>query len=147
MITAKIIRGKDTGKKFVAKVPKVDSAVQNAVKKLAIKVSALTKRKLSGEVLNVRSGRLRRSIHPEFDFAPGRAIAVVGTNVVYAKAHEYGATIVPRNKKALAFKIGEKWIVAKKVVMPERSFLRTALRELAPEIRSEIAKATGVALQ
>lgn len=141
MIRAELVKGKEIAKKFQAIKPKVDSAIHQTVRRLALKLTGRVKQKLSGEVLHVRTGRLRRSIHPELEYGPGRAVATVGTNVIYARTHEYGATITPKKAKALRFRIGEKWVTTKKVVIPERSFLRSALREMAPDIKSELAKA------
>jgi phage gpG-like protein len=62
----------------------------------------------------------------------------IGTNAKYAKTHQYGATIVPKTAKMLAFQIqigtrvkrgGGKgsaikgWIFAKKVVIPARQMM------------------------
>ncbi|MEE4137465.1 MAG: phage virion morphogenesis protein [Desulforhopalus sp.] len=47
----------------------------------------------------------------------------VGTNVKYAKIHQYGGDITPKTKKALKFKVGNKWVTTKKVTMPARPFI------------------------
>ncbi len=48
----------------------------------------------------------------------------IGTNVVYAAAHQFGATIVPKNKKRLRFFVpGAGWVFAKKVTLPPRPFI------------------------
>lgn len=140
MITARIVKGAEIGKEFRALEPKIDSALHRTVRRLALKLTARVKRKLSGEVLNVRTGRLRRSVHPELEFSANRALAVVGTNVIYGRVHEYGATITPKKAKALRFQIGGKWFTRQKVVIPERSFLRSSLREMVPEIKTELAR-------
>ncbi|WP_435640328.1 phage virion morphogenesis protein [Micavibrio aeruginosavorus] len=46
-----------------------------------------------------------------------------GTNVVYAGIHQFGGDIKPKTKKALAFRIGGKFIRVKKVTIPARPFL------------------------
>ncbi len=46
-----------------------------------------------------------------------------GTGWIGAPVHQFGATIVPGNAKALAFKAGGKTVFAKKVVIPARPFL------------------------
>lgn len=71
-----------------------------------------------GQVL-VDTGRLRSSI--AFQAAPD-ALAV-GTNVIYAKVHQFGATIVAKAAKFLRFKIGSKWVMKKSVTIPARPFL------------------------
>lgn len=92
--------------------------------------------KLSGQVLNRRTGLLAASITAgstqtatEFEVTSGQIIGRVGTKVIYAAIHEYGGTIVPVNAKALHFKIGDRDIFAQRVNMPERSFLRSSLQE------------------
>lgn len=61
----------------------------------------IKKNKLSGQVLKVRSGRLRSSITNRV-FLSGKDLAgQVGTNVVYAKIHEIGGTLIPKNSRFL----------------------------------------------
>lgn len=131
----------------------VDSAVERAVLKLAIKMTGLVKTKLSGEVLRVRTGRLRRSIHYELTKGANSVEATIGTNVVYGKTHELGLTIPAhiieaKRAKALAFQMGGKMMFRKRVnipavKMPQRSFLESSLRQMAPEIRETLAKEVG----
>lgn len=71
-----------------------------------------------GQVL-VDTGRLRRSI----DFQASADGLAVGTNTLYARVHQFGATIVPKVAKFLRFKIGKKWVTTKKVTIPARPFL------------------------
>jgi hypothetical protein len=73
----------------------------------------------------------------------------IGTsdNVKYAAIQEFGGTIapheiVPDKAKALAFAVGGKQVFAARVnlpavTMPERSYLRSSLGEMAGEISSE----------
>ena len=81
MITAKITKGEDLGKKFRDSIPNIESGVQKEIMRLALKMTGSVMNKLSGDILKVRTGRLRRSIHPEWDFKPGHMGATVGTNV------------------------------------------------------------------
>lgn len=90
---------------------------------------------LTGQALKVRTGRLRSSIMTrkvtDFDYG-------IGTNVKYARIHEFGGTIQipeirPVNKKALRW-IGPSGRVmfarrtrAHPVVMPRRSFIGAAI--------------------
>jgi len=43
----------------------------------------------------------------------------VGTDVVYARIHDQGGTIVPKKAKWLRFKINGKWVMTKKVKIPK----------------------------
>lgn len=56
-----------------------------------------------------------------FDTAPGQLR--VGTNKIYAGVHQFGGTILPKAKRALAFRIGGEFIVARSVTIPARPFL------------------------
>ena len=47
---------------------------------------------------------------------------VVGTNVHYAAIHQFGGTIRPKGS-ALRFRIGRRWVFARKVTIPARPFL------------------------
>jgi len=47
----------------------------------------------------------------------------VGTNLIYAGTHQFGAVIKPKNAKMLAFKIGGGMVFAKQVTIPARPFL------------------------
>lgn len=83
------------------------------------KRSARAKRQ-AGQTL-IDSGRLRSSITFRL---PSATSLEVGTNVVYAAVHQFGATIRPKAKKALRFNIpGVGWRQAAEVKIPPRPFL------------------------
>jgi len=65
------------------------------------------------------SGRLRDSINEQ----AGNDEVRVGTNVIYAAAHQFGAVIKPRSASHLWFRIGGRLIKADSVTLPERPFL------------------------
>ena len=98
-----------------------------------------TKRRLTGEVLRVQTGRLRNSIAIDTETRGNRILGRIGTNVVYGRLWELGGTIpgytiVPRTAKALRFVIDGKVIFAKKVQMPPRvvkarPFIKPSLKE------------------
>lgn len=67
----------------------------------------------------VDTGRLRNSIIVESSDTE----AVIGTNLIYAPVHQFGATIKPKNGKFLRFKIGNKEIFTKQVVIGARPFI------------------------
>ena len=139
--------------------------------------------KLSGQVLHVQTGTLRRSINQEVRYAGGGLIeGVVGTNVEYAAINEYGGTVAvsthirqlrERGKMTL-FKTSKskdfgvwKNVRGKKTGVnatvsgassktqfftragasmflrhvPERSFLRSALKEYQPIVNIELQRA------
>jgi len=148
MITAEIIRGRQVPQQLKARGEALDSAVAKTVARLAIKMTGLVKTKLSDNVLHVRTGRLRRSIHYTVSSADSRTTAIVGTDVNYAAIHEFGGriparTVYPKTRQALRFEMGGKIIFAKRVnippvTMPKRSFLQASLEQMLPEIRAEL---------
>lgn len=118
-------------------------SVSEQVKRSTYELEAYIKAtKLGGQVLKRRTGRLSRSVHSEFlGLNTTDAKGVVGTNVVYARIHEYGGIIAARNAAYLRFQVGGRWVQKKSVIMPERSYLRSSLTEKAPKILQDIRKA------
>jgi len=133
--------------------PRVLGLVRQAVRAETYNVERTAKQKVSGAVLKTRSGTLRRKINSQFEDSGAGITGSVGLALVYAAIHEYGGTtrahvIRARNKKALAFQIGGVGLVRKSVQhpgskMPERSFLRSSLRENAARIRAAIDAAVA----
>ena len=138
--------------RIMAKLAAMPTGARGAVVKktteLRLRLEALVKRKLSGDVLNVRTGRLRRSI---FSDQTETATKVEGrvaqsADVPYGRIHEFGGKtaahdIYPVKAEVLAFVMGGKMAFAKVVhhpgsVMPERSFMRSSLRDMTEEIVS-----------
>lgn len=128
---------------------------------LLTKVDFLTKylqryvitQKLSGQVLNKRSGDLQRSISQQVtqngDTVTGKVYADSSV-APYAGIHEFGGTTPPhvieaKNGKALMFDWNGKTVFFKKInhpgsIMPERSFLRSSLDENKDYIVSELKR-------
>jgi phage gpG-like protein len=115
--------------------------------------------KLSGQVLNVRTGRLRRSINSRME-QPNTAhpAGVVGTNVSYARAWEYGFNGTVNVRESLRMQvtafgksIEPQQVTVKahsrKVNMPAKSFLGSALQELQPEIMRELSGSVTEAIR
>lgn len=107
--------------------------------------------KLNGQVLTVRTGRLKGSIGQVVVEDGNSVSGVVSTPVKYAAFHEYGfkGTETVREhmreiKQAFGLPIAPRQVVVKehsrKVDYPAHSFLRTALTELQASgfIQSEI---------
>lgn len=119
MIRVSIVGTEEVVHRFRALTASTTAKLRTTVERLALTLVGNVKRdKLTGQVLNVRTGRLRRSIHHEIDARGSSVVATVGTNVEYAKFHEYG--------------LGR---------MPERSFLRSSLREMRDQIRHDLKAA------
>lgn len=124
------------------------SALHKTIAALTMKLLGMVKSdKLSGQVLNRKTGRLSRSINAKFE--NGGSTGVVGTNVAYGKVHENGgAYSIPAHMRMMKVAFGKpvqnpRMIEVREHIarFPERSFLRTALRELEPEIQPALNKA------
>lgn len=149
-----MFRGSAKGAKKTAKsLRNVGKRTHDSVRKSLgrLTLELMTKVKLeklsgpgTGQALNVRTGRLRRSITQRITNSGREVRGIVGTNVEYAKFHEFGQSIKADLKKQReGFKTGLK---ADKPALnadslPPRSFLRSALKEMEPRIREEFANA------
>ena len=47
----------------------------------------------------------------------------VGTNRIYARVHQLGATIRPKNKSKLTFRMGSRWVMVDQVQIKARPYL------------------------
>ena len=133
--------------------PAMQEAAEKRMSSLVIALSNKIKfEKLSGQVLKNRTGTLRRSITPQPVQSNGAVLTgEVTTNLEYAAIHEFGGKtkphdIFPKKGRALAFMMGGKQIIVKSVkhpgsVIPERSFMRTALKEMEPKIKEAFESA------
>jgi phage gpG-like protein len=122
---------------------------------LAAALQARVQQKLAGEVLQSRTGALAAAIVATIDDSPQTISVRLGVtgDVKYAAIHEFGGTIpphqiVPDKAKALAFVIGGKQVFAARVqmpavTMPERSYMRSSLAEMADAIRDELSEAVS----
>jgi len=137
---------------------RVREALSAKANALAADLQAKIQQKLAGTVLNAKSGALARSIVATIEDSSANVSVRIATSgdVKYAAIHEFGGTIpphqiVPDKAKALAFAIGGKQIFAARVqiptvTMPERSYLRSSLAEMADAIREELTEAAIEAL-
>lgn len=138
--------------------------IQNGIGRITLKLLTRVKaQKLSGQALNVRTGRLRRSITQRIESGAEEISGIVGTNVDYAAAHEYGfkgAVTVKQHLRLVKQAFGRPlkspvWSTVsthtKNVSLPERSFLRSALADMKnagiieAEIDASIARAIEAA--
>ena len=97
--------------------------------------------------LGVGTGHLRSSITVSRSIDRNNLTFFIGTNVKYARIHEFGGVIRAKNAPYLAFKIGEKFIRKKQVVIPARPFLSPAINtENANIVTNHVQKAIDKAL-
>lgn len=138
---------------------KVMGNVRSEVRRLVMRLLAKVKSdKLSGQVLRNQSGTLRRSINQRVSGDTTTSIGSVGTNMSYAAAHEFGfkgAVPVKAHLRMVKVAWGKPvkhpakhmWgPFSRQVNLPERSFLRSALREMTPEIQAGLKAAVRSAL-
>lgn len=139
--------------------PKTREALEKSVGRMALKLLRKVKaEKLTGQVLKNRTGTLRRSINYRVVSNPTSVYGMVGSNKEYAAAHEYGINrMVSQRVKAHMRTIKQAWgrpikdgpkaisvrpfNRAMHMHLPERSFLRSSLREMEQEIATAM-KAT-----
>ncbi|MGH6878879.1 MAG: hypothetical protein ACREHV_16085 [Rhizomicrobium sp.] len=132
--------------------------VRTAVQDDAGRLLSIVQAKLSGEVLNARSGALLRSIHAETDEdADGIGARVFSDgSVPYAHIQEFGGrmsipALAPVSAKVLAFAYGGRMVFAKRTVahvvdIPERSYMRASLAGFASIFADGIRKLVADAL-
>lgn len=155
-------------REVVADLRRFDAAargeIQKGIGRITLKLLTRVKaQKLSGQALNVRTGRLRRSITQRIESGAEEISGIVGTNVDYAAAHEYGfkgAVTVKQHLRLVKQAFGRPlkspvWSTVsthtKNVSLPERSFLRSALADMKnagiieAEIDASIARAIEAA--
>lgn len=140
----------DGDAKLTAKADQINEDVRQSIVRSTLKLLIKVKReKLNGQVLNKRTGRLGRSITQKIIDLSNGVTGIVGTNVEYAAAHEYGfneeVTVkahLRMIKMAFGKSITPKQVSIKshtrKVNLPEKSFLRSALEEMRKEIKEDL---------
>ncbi|MDR3508427.1 MAG: hypothetical protein P4L64_11065 [Caulobacteraceae bacterium] len=140
------------------------AAIQSA---LAAKAASLAEQlkdhvvqdKLSGQVLKARTGALRGAIKAEVlaDSDPIVVRIFLSSDIKYAAIQEFGGhtaphEIRPDKAKALAFLSGGRLVFARVVhhpgsAIPERSYLRSSLADMAGQIITEMKAALVAALK
>jgi phage gpG-like protein len=124
---------------------KFEPALKQLIQRLTFKLLAMVKaEKLSGQVLNVKTGKLRRSINAKFENSGNTG--TVGTNLIYAKVHENGGPIeIGAHMRMMKQAFGKPVKVPREIPIsahianfPEKSFLRSALKDLEPKIQPAV---------
>lgn len=142
------------------------AALLNAMQRITLKIQTVVKEeKLTGQVLHVRTGTLRRSINRRIWISGDQINGAVGTNVEYAGPHEFGfhgTVTVREHQRRIRARVDAKWAGKKKgkvigiahvkaftrtMNLPERSFLRSSLRELEQFTANEIRRSAQGALR
>jgi phage gpG-like protein len=133
-------------------------AVSRFVRRFGFDVQSAVQAKLSGSVLRVRTGTLRSSINTKIDESATSVTATIGTNVKYAAVHEFGfhGTVTVRAHlrhitqawgRPIAPTVQHVGAYSRRMNLPERSFLRSTMREMTPAFQSGIEDAAGEELR
>ncbi len=151
MITARLDGGDALAARLAALPATLNASLAQAVAELGRALYLRVERNLSGAVLRRRSGRLAASVAVAVERRGSAVSATLKTDVPYAAIHEYGGIlparlVLPQRGRALAFPWrGQERFFARVSVppaaMPERSFMRSALADMAPEIRAALTRA------
>jgi phage gpG-like protein len=157
MISGVLVGGEAIVARVDAMRSRFDAELRKGVARAALLVQVqIVKAKLQGQVLNVQTGRLQRSINASPVQVDGSTLfATVGTNVSYGKLWEYGfsrkvgagARGGPHGLSALALATYQAKHPAGVKQYAARSFLRSALQEMQPKIRDEFAAAAQRAVK
>ena len=129
---------------------RVKARLIKVMRKLSIDLTTRVQvNKLSGQVLRNRTGALRSSIHPTGPTVTATGVtAGAGTNLVYAAFHEYGfhgtEAIRSHLRTLKSGKTSQVRAHSRTINYPAHSYLRSTLREMAPEIVEAIHQAVVV---
>ena len=93
-----------------------------------------------------KTGTLMRGITTEAVSDYEVKIGVDLGTVPYARIHEFGGVIKPKNGPFLVFEIGGQVVRARSVTMPARPYLRPALAENREAVRKEVRDALFASL-
>jgi phage gpG-like protein len=135
------------------------NGIARAITKLGIELrNSVQQDKLSGQVLRPRSGSLRDGIAVQMDQSRTGVSATVYSNVVYAAAQEFGFAgreNVRASLRRVTMAFGHPITPATVSVnaysrrsdLPQRSFLRSSLDDMASHIGTAVDDALREALQ
>jgi phage gpG-like protein len=152
MITGTVVGAEEAIERLERLGPRLRDVLAAEVERIGLKLAAHVKAdKLSGQVLNVRSGRLRRSITARTEVEGSKVIGIVGTNVEYAAFHEYGFQgtegVREHFRRCKSGKVAAVRAHERKVDYPAHSFLRSALEDMKDEIKGRIGAAVREAAE
>jgi phage gpG-like protein len=155
-LEAQILGAEAVAARFESADPRVKDATRDAVRSLARDLMTKIKsEKLTGQVLKVRTGRLRRSINEKFVEDGDRMESRVGTNVAYGRFWElgfHGTQQVKQYIRTTRMAFGKPIFPVQAVVhahsrnvnQAPRPFLVPSLEEMRGEIRARLMRAMRV---
>ena len=153
MLVARIAGAETVLSQLTSITPQVKGRVKNCVQRLTLQLLRKVKEdKLSGQVLKNQTGTLRRSINQKVEDLGSAIVGSVGTNLVYARVHEFGfdgQVNVKEHLRTITKAWGRQLAAPVQFTvhahtaqrhLPERSFLRSAMDEMRPEIREQLVQ-------
>lgn len=156
-----IVRTRVSGtSEYVQRLTSMPEAVQAAIEKKmrlqAADISARIKQKLSGELLNVKSGALRNSIYARIYSSKNRVLLSVGSrgDVPYAALHNYGGVVQHpgvSSDKVVVFrdkggsKVFSRGISPHSIPIPERNFVESTIDDSKGELIQDLIDAVAEA--
>ena len=154
------LRGDEEMSRYIRDFP---DALQGFIRlrfsQLASAISARIKEKLSGEVLNIQTGRLRASIFAATYYSKNHVSVSIGSrgDVPYAAIQEYGGDvfipksgdfILPKNKAALSiYGQCKAYARAHSIHIPESSYIRSTISEMEPDFQAGLVEALDDAVK
>jgi phage gpG-like protein len=157
MIKAELVNSAEVVARLERIDPRIREELRVGIGRLALKLAKNVQNdKLRGQVLKNRTGRLSHSITNTVVAEGAKVSGIVSTPVKYAPPHEYGfhGTVTIREhmrtvKQAFGRPIDPVQATVRaheaKMNLPERSFLRSALREF--EASGKIGEEISAAIQ
>ncbi len=158
MITAVLVGDEKVLARLRSMPDTASAGLARAIARLGVDLQrSVQQDKLSGQSLKIRSGLLKASIDLQLEQNGGTMSATVSTDLDYARAQEYGfaGTVnvrasLRRVTEAFGRPIAEKTIsvraYSRRMDLPGRSFLRSALDDMAPQIQAGIDEALRAAV-
>lgn len=149
MLKATIVGTEAVSQHFDMASDKLYARLRAAITRFSMQLSSDVKRnKLTGQALNVRTGRLRRSVHHEVTSTPDRITGIVRTDVTYGRIHEFGGTVqIPAHARQVSQVFGRPLpapimvqVRAHTARFPTRSFLRSTLLASSLRFRETIKR-------
>jgi phage gpG-like protein len=134
------------GDESIEYVTSLDEAIRRelytVVDKLGSELLMRAKRIAVRKLNKNPKGNLVGAINKETRVTDTEIISIVGISlgtIPYARIHEFGGTIYPKNGPYLTFRTPDgEWHKVKSVTIPERSYLREALSEMPNTIEKQV---------
>ncbi len=118
----------------------LEAGMTRAMAKLA---AYIQQNKISGQVLNIRSGRLAQAVgHPTIERESDVRVTGRIGGPFYGRVHEFGATITVNSPVLLP----DGWRYLKTVTIPARPWLNPSVEEQQPMMAAEVVAAVRNAI-